>query len=253
MAREGRWNFYALRVDDQPASIYLDLSLADEVQADEYPVMAWLRVEMREPREDGLSSQQEFDALVALEDRVVPLLTAAGRAVYAGRNTSSGCRDFYFYLAQGEAWDEQVEQAMRAASEYRYQSGHRPDPTWSTYHEFLYPDPRTRESMENRDVCAVLEDRGDELRQPRDIDHWAYFPSPDARDEFLRKAAAIGFENRTPNRDDDEEQEWGAQVFRRDVPAYGAIDDICLPLYDLAHECGGRYDGWECEVVIQPS
>lgn len=253
MAREGRWNFYALRVDDQPASIYLDLSLADEVRTDDYPVMAWLRVEMRDPRDDGLSSQQEFDALIALEDRVVPLLATEGRGVYAGRNTSSGCRDFYFYLTAGDAWDEQVEQAMRAASEYRYQSGHRPDPTWSTYREFLFPDARTRESMENRDVCAVLEDRGDALRQPREIYHWAYFSSSDARDEFLRRAAAIGFKSRTQNNDDDGEQGWGAQVFRRDVPAYDTIDDICLPLYDLASECGGRYDGWECEAISRPS
>jgi hypothetical protein len=253
VAREGRWNFYALRVDDQPASIYLDLSLADDVPAENYPVMAWLRVQMREPRDDGLSSQQEFEALIVLEDRVVPLLAPDGQGVYAGRNTSSGCRDFYFYVAQGHAWHAQVEQAMRASPEYRYQSGHRPDPTWNTYHEFLYPDPRTRESMENRDVCAVLEDRGDALQQPRDIDHWAYFPSPDARDEFLRRAAAMGFENRTPDRDDDGEQEWGAQVFRRDVPAYDVIDEICLPLYDLANECGGRYDGWECEAISRPS
>lgn len=253
MAREGRWNFYALRVDDQPASIYLDLSLADEVSADDYPVMAWLRVEMREPRDDGLSSQQEFDALMALEDRVIPLLVPDGQGIYAGRNTSSGCRDFYFYLAQGDSWDAQVGWVMRAVPEYRYQSGHRPDPTWSAYHEFLYPGPRERESIENRDVCAALEDRGDALQQPRDIDHWAYFPSASARDEFLQQATVMGFENRTPNRDDDGEQEWGAQVFRRDVPAYGAIDDICLPLYDLAHECGGRYDGWECEVVTEDS
>lgn len=253
MAREGRWNFYALRVDDRPASIYLDLSLADEVQAETYPVMAWLRVEMREPRDDGLSSQQEFDALVALEDHVVPMLAGAGQAVYAGRNTSSGCRDFFFYVVQGESWDAQVEQAMRAAPDYRFRSGHRPDPTWNAYHEFLYPGPRTRESMENRDVCAALEERGDALLQLREIDHWAHFPSAGERDEFLRKARAMGFENRTPTRDDDGEPDWGAQVFRSDVPGYGAIDDICLPLYDLAHECGGRYDGWECEVVTQPS
>lgn len=253
MAREGRWNFYALRVDDQPASIYLDLSLADEVATDEYPVMARLRVEMREPRDDGLSSQQEFDALVALEDRVVPLLVPDGHGAYAGRNTTSGCRDFYFYVAQGDAWDAQVERAMRAAPEYRYQSGCRSDPAWSTYHGFLYPDPRTRESMQNRDVCAALEELGDTLRQSRDIDHWASFPGASARDEFLHKAAAMGFENRTPDRDDDAEQGWRAQVFRRDVPAYGAIDDICLPHYDLAGECGGSYDGWECEVVARAS
>nr|WP_298124731.1 DUF695 domain-containing protein [uncultured Pseudoxanthomonas sp.] len=253
MAREGRWNFYALRVDDQPASIYLDLSLVDEVHTGDYPVMAWLRVEMREPRDDGLSSQQEFDALVALEDQVVSLLAPDDKAVYAGRNTSSGCRDFYFYLAQGDSWEARVDQAMRTVPEYRYQSGQRPDPAWSTYHDFLYPGPRTRESMENRDVCAALEGRGDSLQQPREIDHWACFPSASARDEFLGRAAAMGFESRMPNREDDGEQEWGAHVFRSDVPAYGAIDDICLPLYDLAQECGGSYDGWECEVVTRPS
>jgi hypothetical protein len=40
-------------------------------------------------------------------------------------------------------------------------------------------------------------------------------------------------------------------VFRVDVPAHAAIDGICIPLYDLALECGGRHDGWECDVVAR--
>lgn len=249
MATDGRWDFYFLRVDDQPASIYLDLSRIDVAPMPHFPVMAYVRIAMRSPREDGLSSQEEFDDLVKVEDLLVEKLTAFG-ALYVGRNTSDGCRDFYFYIQVDDGhWEQQVEQAMQASVRYRYQAGARPDENWSVYREFLYPSPRALQSIENRSVCDALESNGDSMTMPREIDHWAYFPDFLTRDTFLQRARELGFEARACEAVKGEKIEFGAQVCRIDLPSFAAIDDICLPLYDLAVDCGGRYDGWECQVV----
>lgn len=61
------WDFYQLKVDDQPAFIFLDL----EAQANGELLpehMAYARVRMRDPRHDGLSSQSEFDTLISVEN-----------------------------------------------------------------------------------------------------------------------------------------------------------------------------------------
>ncbi|WP_202844106.1 DUF695 domain-containing protein [Luteimonas saliphila] len=247
---DGRWDFYFLLVDDRPASIFVDLARIEHAPLARFPVMAWVSVEMRRPREDGLSGSDEFDALVRLEDAVVPALERDGGVLYVGRNTSAGRRDFYFYVADGSDWETRVLSAMRLAPDYRHEAGQRPDADWSVYRDFLYPRPRERHGMQNRSVCDALERQGDALVAAREIDHWAYFPDARGRDAFVAGALALDYRLREQADDADEGGErCMARVFRSDVPAHGAIDGICLPLYDLALECGGRYDGWECPVV----
>jgi hypothetical protein len=53
------WDFYALRVDDQPASIFVDLALASKTPITGTAVMVYVSVKTRAPRPDGLSSQEE--------------------------------------------------------------------------------------------------------------------------------------------------------------------------------------------------
>src|SRR4051794_36990810 len=95
------WDFFALRVDDQPASIFVDLGLRQEAPIRSHPTMGYLRVLMHRPR-NGLSSKDEFDDLIALEDRMTAKIIQDGTAIFVGRNTSSGNRDFYFYVADPE-------------------------------------------------------------------------------------------------------------------------------------------------------
>src|SRR5690606_18463753 len=91
------WDFYLCRVDGDPASIFVDLGLARDAPVNDRPHMAYVRVYMQSPRPDGLSSQEEFDALVRLENSLTSALSADNATIYVGRNTSGGCRDFYFY------------------------------------------------------------------------------------------------------------------------------------------------------------
>ena len=62
------WDFYRLRVDGDAASIFLDMGIAQTAPIEGYDLRAYIRVHMLNPREDGLSSQAEFEALIALED-----------------------------------------------------------------------------------------------------------------------------------------------------------------------------------------
>ena len=43
--------------------------------------------------------------------------------------------------------------------------------------------------------------------------------------------------------------DFGVQIYRSDVPAFAAISSVTIPLYRLARELGGEYDGWETEAI----
>jgi hypothetical protein len=242
------WNFYPLLVDDQPASIFVDLGAEACAPLPELPHMAYVSLLMRQPRPDGLSSSEEFDALMEVENALEQSLCSA-QIAYVGRNTSNGCRDFYFYIASPLDWKDRVQQVMQRFREYKYDVGSREDAEWSVYKDFLLPGPRTRQSIENRTVCEALERGGDALTTPREIDHWSYFPDQSGADAYLVEATALGYKLRDRSTNVLYPLPFGICVWRVDTPSYQAIDGVTMPLYDAAGRNGGDYDGWECVMV----
>ena len=118
------WDFYSLRVDGEPASIFVDLGISKDAPIRSQATMGYLRVLMLRPREDGLSSRDEFDDLIALEDHVTAKVIENGAAVFVGRNTSSGNRDFYFYVADSANFEKVGQNRDARVSCLRVRNGH---------------------------------------------------------------------------------------------------------------------------------
>jgi regulator of RNase E activity RraB len=241
------WDFYALKVDGEPASIFVDLGIQAKAPLASHPIMAYIRLHMRNPRPDGLSSREEFDTLIDIEKQIEA--TLCGEDVgFVGRNTSGGCRDFYFYTSDLHDWRARVDRALSRFEDYNYETGAREDAAWSTYFGFLLPGKIDRQRIENRRVCEALERHGDSLTAKREIDHWSFFPTQQAVDAYLAEVSAEGFQLRGLPVSEDGPLRFGAQVWRVDVPTYANIDEITLPLYEAAERHGGEYDGWESPV-----
>ena len=243
------WDFYFLHVDSKPASIFVDLGLATEAPLERFSYMAYVQLLMNAPRADGLSSREEFDPLKAAEELLERDLAKEGQTIYVGRNTSNGCRDFYFYTANAANWEHQVSRVMQGCDSYQFTCGSRHDPEWETYFGFLYPSEEDRQRIENRRVCDALEKEGDTLSQEREIDHWAYFPTSKARAAFIAGALNLGFQVRTTSDPEKGRDDYSARVYRVDLPSLESIDNVTMPLFKLAKETGGEYDGWETRVV----
>ncbi|WP_431261637.1 DUF695 domain-containing protein [Roseateles chitinivorans] len=242
------WDFYSARVDGKPASLYVDLGAEASAPVAALPHMAYLRLRMRHPRDDGLSSQAEFDQLIAIEDRLQASL-CDDRTAYVGRNTSDGCRDFYFYIAAPDTWAARAAAAMKPFGDYEFQSGARDDPAWSTYRTFLLPDDWERERIQNRRVCEQLEEHGDTLSAPREIDHWAWLPDAASAAAFIDAVRPLGFLPKDEPTHVEERDAMSVHVARVDVPSHQGIDEVTRPLFEAAKRHGGEYDGWGCSVA----
>ncbi|AWV06220.1 DUF695 domain-containing protein [Marilutibacter maris] len=242
------WDFYFCHVDDHPASIFVDIGIGDAPPRDEYPLRQHLRLRLRAPRDDGLSSEDEFETLATIEDR---LNEACARhdLLYVGRCTSDGRRDFIFYARSGHESTDWLAETMAAEPGYGYETGVEADPGWGAYFEFLYPDEEGFNFISNRQVLDALTRNGDALAQPRQIDHWAYFPQPEQRAGFIERMTALGFQVRELLEPDADRSDYGVKLWREDIPGHDRIEAITLPLLRAARECGGGYDGWECRVV----
>lgn len=242
-----QWDFYFCNVDDKPASMFVDLGAVKRAPDVSLPIMGYLRLFMNSPRADGLSSQEEFDVLSEFEDKIKTLQNA--ERLYVGRCTTNSCRDFVFYLKREDNWENAISLFIESFPAYRYEVGARPDPDWGTYLNYLYPSEIDRQRIENRRVCEALERNGDKLTHEREIDHWIYFDTRESRDAFVLAASCQGFTVRKLSDPDEESKTYSAQLWRNDIPEYGRIDDITIPLFVLAKEHNGSYDGWETHVV----
>lgn len=241
------WDFFPLRVDDQPASIFVDLGIRKQAPLKSHPTMAWLRVLMLRPREDGLSSQDEFSDLVALEDKVTSRIVRDGTSLFVGRNTSSGNRDFYFYTNDSSGFDIAAREGMRDFPAYKYETGARADQDWSTYFEFLHPSERSMQLIMNRRVREHLEKNGDNPNNERQIDHMVLLPTLEAQSAFACDVAGEGFSIDSVSGMPNDDGQFSVEFSRTDRPAQ--IDDVVLSLFDRATDLGGIYDGWGCLIA----
>jgi len=245
------WDFYALLVDDEPASIFVDLGLKAVAPIRTLPNMAYLRVRMNASRPDGLSSQEEFDALIVIEDALTAELSDRTTCLYVGRSTSSGNRDFFFYVSDISVFEVKASAFMKDYSTYQFQTGGRFDPDWSAYRSFLYPSARDLQRIKNRHVCEALESHGDDLSRPREIDHYCYLPSSAAASELASFATSNGFTVKDIHEPHEKNSMFDVHLVHLARPK--EIDEPVLILFDACLKLGGEYDGWGCSVAGAPT
>jgi uncharacterized protein (TIGR01619 family) len=244
------WDFYFCYVDKEPASIFVDLGVRVEAPVSDLPDLVWLRLYMRSPRPDGLSSNEEFEMLRSIEDELSEVTHSSDTVIkYVGRNTSGGSRDFYFYSEDGNRAVELLSTVMASRSEYECEFGSRKDPAWEAYLSFLYPSDRDRQVIENRRILVALEEHGDDHSISRPVQHWAYFKSADQRAAFANEISSIGFEIKTQTElGESDAFPYGISFVRDSTVDEESINNLVLDLVDRTTKHGGDYDGWETSV-----
>lgn len=244
------WDFYFANVNDVAASLFVDLGIRDSVPDPKRPWLLWSWVYFRHPRDDGLSSSEEAPILHEIEDALTNAVKDISKAELVGRITTAGRREFYFYGAQPDRFEEAVASALKDFPAYEFDSGTKEDPEWSQYLNVLYPSPEEHQRIKNLHVVEALEKHGDPLKKPRPVSHWAYFKSPGDRNKFIAKAVSAGFKLTDESKSDDPEAEhpYGVTLERIDRVDWDSINEATLELFRLAQEVSGHYDGWETSI-----
>ncbi|MBP9890599.1 MAG: DUF695 domain-containing protein [Planctomycetes bacterium] len=244
------WDYYVCDLDGEKAGVFLNLALHAHAPEVERRISLRVATQLQSPDDSGLQERNEDDAS-RLEDDLEETLRARMDAVYIGRITHSGLREFYFYASGSQGVLQAAREVERRHPEYKLEAGSAPDNKWDQYLQVMYPAPDVLRSMHNQKVLAALAEHGDDLSKAREVDHYAHFGSPEARTEFRRKIAEKGFAMRRELNTADEESEalpFGLIVYRQHMVDAQTIDLITAELEALAQKYEGRYDGWESPV-----
>jgi uncharacterized protein (TIGR01619 family) len=243
------WNFYVCKVNGVLASVALDLDLRKQVPDPSKPELLWVWVYCNSPRPDGLSSDEEFDKLVEIEQRMTRSLERDFKAILSGRITTAGHREFYYYCTHSVGFEAAVADVLTYFRDYKFDCGVQKDPEWKQYLNVLYPSDEQRQRIENRSVLDLLAQKGDTLEIPRDITHWLYFRANHDREAFWQSIRSLEYRVQSQPDNPDSEFPFGLCIVRFQSVKGDAIDEAVIELFRRAKEFRGDYDGWETEVI----
>jgi uncharacterized protein (TIGR01619 family) len=243
------WKSYFANVNDKLASIALNLSLRASAPMPDRPELLWVWVYLRTPKPNGLSDNSEFQTLAAIEDELEKHIGVACEAIEAGRITSDGHREFYFYGANDKRFRSAVSEAMGRFKQYKFDLGSQKDLEWKQYLNVLYPSDEGLEKMKNQDVLGALMKEGDTLTPVRDVHHWIYFRSREDREWFASKVRELGYKIEHESEKPGAQHPFGLQITRDQSVTPDQIDDAVIELFRLAKQANADYDGWEAQVI----
>ena len=247
------WAAYFCNVNNKLASIFLDLDLHNTVPDAGRSWLLWVWVYFKQPRPDGLSSSEEFATLCAIEDKLNAAIRQGCEATLAGRITTQGRREFYYYGPNPDAFQSTVAKSMGSFDAYEFDQGTQHDPQWNQYLNVLYPSPDDLQRILNQEVLNVMEKEGDQPEAQREVLHWSYFPTESNRSDFKNAVQVRGYIIDSESHHPDGDNPYGICYGKIQQSTAKAIDESVLDLAKLSERFQGEYDGWEAQVMADES
>ncbi|TCR91323.1 DUF695 domain-containing protein [Rhizobium sp. BK376] len=241
------WGVYMNNDLGHLASVGVDLEYRDTGPVSSYPTLVIVGMRFKAPRQNGLPQKDELQIVYAIEDRLSDLLGNKTNSRYVGHKLADGSAKFFFYASDAAVVTAAAKTVGVDFSAYPFDLQVVPDASWSVYRTSLVPSGDNVQQVEDNKVIQVLTNHGDDIAQPRIIDHFAYFSEVEGLQSF--KSAIL---SRQFHVDDEASPaqikgKWLVKFYRLDIP--DEITSVTVELAHLAEEYNGEYDGWECAVT----
>jgi hypothetical protein len=247
---QSNWDTYVTEVNQKPVSVVVDLGLKAVAPLKERPYVVIVRTKLASPERNGQPGKGEITRLDDMEDKLEDELSRISGAIYAGRFTQRGIREFYFYALDSIDYLKAVMSAMAGFTEYQFLCQAKEDRAWENYKLVLYPSEKDMETILNRRQIDLLAGKGDLLRSPRRIDHHFVFPTKSKREEFLHSMTRENFQMAgIEDGPEGGDMPFSLHMYRADIPDYSRISQLFIPLWENARRLQGRYMGWETFVL----
>jgi len=247
-SHDENWQVYFSRINNQKASVIVDLNVADIAPVKDLPFVFYLIVPYDSAGEDGLPTMESFKLINEVEDKIAELKDKYTKNLLHVATISMNAERLQMYychrISDTEAFLHQVDIAF--GERLTYQTDYREDLKWDDFYDLAYPLPFQLEMIKNRSVVKMLIEAGDSLSKARPIHHYLNFVAEKDVADFLEFAEKEGFAIQSKEKEQDG---WKVSISRSDYISYEHIDDLCLPLWEKAEAHNGHYDGWESQVI----
>ena len=245
------WDNYIFPLNGRPVSIMLNMALKERAAGLGRPYAIILRTKYTDVDKYGFPGDADKEKLDSLENDLEQTLAKQNGAIYAGRFTQRGLREFYFYVLDTVDYSIHCQSVMNKYPSLPWLAKAVHDRNWVNYNEVLYPSEIEKEKMENRKMIMTLQTKGDDLSRARRIEHTLYFKVAQSRRTFLTTPTLQGFNvSEMPvEKSNDTEYPYLLIIWQHEKPELRKMNETTLKLTQLALKNGGRYEGWQTKVL----
>jgi regulator of RNase E activity RraB len=243
------WELYMKNLEGHPSSVLFNAGISMDVEElqQTHPTVAFIKVTLKEPNENGLLSESEESEILFMEDKLEASMLKFRIGKYVGRIISNSTVTFIFYMQFTYNWQDFLDFALSDFSHYSITNGHSEDREWNYYKNLLYPTAKEWQIIQNHKVCQSLTENGDDLEIKRAIEHKAYFIDESKKVSIIKELESDGFVIQEDITNEDGVK--GVSFYRLDKPHYYHIDELTINLIEKLEKLDASYDGWETSIV----
>jgi hypothetical protein len=247
---QSQWDQYLAQWDDKPGSMLVDLSYQEMIDSIQLPYLLGVGHQFSPCSIDGFPDTTVYEQLYKLSDKLFNYMDIQSTCKLVGTFTHDCTQVDYYYLKDSVGMRSFLKNYFTNEG-----SGFPPivylsyDPENEFYQNRIYPDIYITEYRQNTATVQTLIDAGDQIREPRKIDHWAYFGTDIERDRYSTFVLESGFQEEEKGFHRGERQPYFYHFSRVDNPTRDDITDITVILQTEAKALNGIYGGWECPIV----
>ncbi|MCM3748165.1 DUF695 domain-containing protein [Paenibacillus pasadenensis] len=181
--------------------------------------------------------------LESLEQQLETAVSASGQSIYVGRINTPKKLEYYYYMSENASF-EPLESALAEHREYRLHYYSKADPDW-TFYRYMLPNTLEELFIHNAQMVFALLNRGDDIRQPRNVYHWLLFREPDDRTIMRMKLEGMGYRIEEGKSGEPEpEFPYPLVISRYEDVRLETVNGRVDELYRMLGGNGGKYDGW---------
>ncbi|MEX1002381.1 MAG: ribonuclease E inhibitor RraB [Crocinitomicaceae bacterium] len=103
----------------------------------------------------------------------------------------------------------------------------------------------------NKQMVKLMNNMGDDLSKERPVYHWIYFDTKEDMQKFIAQIIDLDYKVESHFYDENSSlAPYSVIIVKADKVDHEHVDNLSLPLLDLANQYNGFYDGWETPLEI---
>jgi hypothetical protein len=191
-----------------------------------------------------------FEEFLETKESLIIALEHNDDAKYVGSRVVDGWSELYFYTRNSKGLNTQVAEILRERN-YLFESHIVKDSKWDFHHKNLTPNELELCHMQSDKIIFMLQEEGDTLEIPRDVEHYLSFDTPSQKERFLETLNLEGFHFKDEISSDEFEN--GIALVKNHAVTRNGVAHEVQTLFDAVKKEHGYYEGWSTTLVQSES
>jgi len=229
------------RVEDgQKIKIEVYLDAKDYKNENPWLFSVFIKYDANNEFDDGI---EEF---FETKESLIIALEHGDKAKYVASRFVSGWSEIYFYAKDSKQLDAITAKMLRPTN-YIYESNVAKDKDWEFFDHNIFPTDLELSFIQSAKIISLLEEEGDKISIPREVEHYASFQTPTHKERFIEKAEEHGFKFKDDISSD--EFDHGVALIKDHNVTIEELEKVITELMDIIKEEDGEYELWS--TVLQ--